>query len=233
MEKQDTSSGNYYRKLRNKAMLIIIFVSILLGLILFISAGSVAYWQAWVCCAVYFISTIGICIYLLKNNPKLLERRMRIREKEREQKLFFKLALLVLVTAFIISGLDYRFKWSYVPIVVIIIADMICFLCYLLFIVVLKENEYASRIIEIENGQKVISTGPYAVIRHPMYLAAMVIYGCSPIALGSWWALLAVIPLPVLFIFRILNEEKTLMKNLAGYNEYIRKVKYRLIPFIW
>lgn len=224
---------NDYRKLRNRLIARIFLVTIALGLILFISAGSIRYWEAWVYGAVLFIPIVGACGYLLRKNPELLEQRMKMGEKERAQRLFIKLILPVFFVTIIIPGLDHRFKWSYVPTAVVILADVICFLGYLLFIAVLKENEYASRIVEVVNGQKIISTGSYAVIRHPMYLAVLVMCGCGPIALGSWWALLAVIPLPALFAFRILNEEKILLKDLAGYDEYMRKVKYRLIPFVW
>jgi protein-S-isoprenylcysteine O-methyltransferase Ste14 len=176
---------------------------------------------------------IFVLIYLLKKDPELLERRMKIKEKEELQKVFVKLSILVFFIAFIIPGFDYRFEWSEVPFVVIIIADLFIFIGYLLFFLVLKENTYASRIIEVEKGQKVISTGPYAIIRHPMYVAVLTMYILSPLALGSYWAVLAILPLPVLIIFRIKSEEKILIDKLPGYSEYTQKVKYRLIPYIW
>ncbi len=158
---------------------------------------------------------------------------MKIKEKEEPQKVFVKLSILVFFIAFIIPGFDYRFEWSEVPFIVIIIADLFIFIGYLLFFLVLKENTYASRIIEVERSQKVISTGPYAIIRHPMYVAVLTMYILSPLALGSYWAVLAILPLPVLIIFRIKSEEKILIDKLPGYREYTQKVKYRLIPYIW
>ncbi|MBA7664421.1 hypothetical protein ES703_72482 [subsurface metagenome] len=182
---------------------------------------------------ILFTPMIFVLIYLLKKDPELLERRMKIKEKEEPQKVFVKLSILVFFIAFIIPGFDYRFEWSEVPFIVIIIADLFIFIGYLLFFLVLKENTYASRIIEVEKGQKVISTGPYAIIRHPMYVAVLTMYILSPLALGSYWAVLAILPLPVLVIFRIKNEEKILIDELPGYREYTQKVKYRLIPYIW
>jgi len=158
---------------------------------------------------------------------------MKMKEKEEPQKVFIKLSLLVFFIAFIIPGFDYRFEWSKVLLIVIIIADLFIFIGYLLFFLVLKENTYASRIIEVEKDQKVVSTGLYAIVRHPMYVAVLMMYVLSPLALGSYWAVLAVLPLPVLVIFRIKSEEKILRDKLTGYREYTQKVKYRLIPYIW
>lgn len=200
---------------------------------LFISAGSIRYRQAWVYCGILFIPMIGVCAYLLKNSPELLERRMRMKEKEKSQKLFVRLSLVVFLIAWLLPGLDYRFKWSSVPLTLVIIADVMVFAGYMFCFFVLKENAYASRIIEVEKEQRVISTGPYALIRHPMYLAILIVYLFSPLALGSWWAFLATLPLPVLLVFRIFNEETLLKKELYGYAEYMRKVRYRLIPLVW
>lgn len=233
MEEQSRTSNNNYKKLRNVVIFRFFLLIIILGLMFFLPAGTIQYWQAWIFCGILFIPMIFVLIYLLKNNPELLERRMKMKEKEKPQKLIIKLSMLVFITAFIIPGLDYRLNWSDLHLTVIIIADVIIFLGYLLFFFVLKENSYASRIIEVENDQIVISTGPYAIIRHPMYLAVLLIYVFSPLALGSYWAMLAIFPLPILIVFRIINEEKVLMKELPGYKVYTQRVKYRLIPFIW
>ena len=221
------------RQLLIKVLMRFVLAIIVLGLIFFLPAGSIKFWEAWAYMGILFIPMIFVGIYLLKNDPELLERRMKMKEKEEPQKVFIKLSLLVFFIAFIIPGFDYRFEWSNVPFIVIIIADLFNFIGYLLFFLVLKENTYASRIIEVEKGQKVITTGPYAIIRHPMYLAVLVMYILSPLALGSYWAVLAVLPLPILVIFRIKNEEKVLVDKVPGYSEYIQKVKYRLIPYIW
>ena len=216
-----------------KVLIRFVLAIIILTLNFFLPAGSIKFWEAWVYMGILFTPMIFVLIYLLKKDPELLERRMKIKEKEEPQKVFVKLSILVFFIAFIIPGFDYRFEWSEVPFIVIIIADLFIFIGYLLFFLVLKENTYASRIIEVEKGQKVISTGPYAIIRHPMYVDVLTMYILSPLALGSYWAVLAILPLPVLVIFRIKNEEKILIDELPGYREYTQKVKYRLIPYIW
>jgi len=230
MKGKNTSNN---RQLLIKVLIRFVLAIIILGLNFFLPAGSIKFWEAWVYMGILFIPMIFVLIYLLKNDPELLERRMKMKEKEEPQKVFIKLSFLVFFIAFIIPGFDYRFEWSEVPFIVIIIADLFIFIGYLLFFLVLKENTYASRIIEVEKGQKVISTGPYAIIRHPMYVAVLMMYVLSPLALGSYWAVLAILPLPVLVIFRIKSEEKILIDKLPGYREYTQKVKYRLIPYIW
>lgn len=229
--KGKNSSNN--RQLLIKVLIRFVLAIIILSLNFFLPAGTIEFWEAWVYMGILFTPMIFVLIYLLKKDPELLERRMKIKEKEEPQKVFVKLSFLVFFIAFIIPGFDYRFEWSEVPFIVIIIADLFIFIGYLLFFLVLKENTYASRIIEVEKGQKVISTGPYAIIRHPMYVAVLTIYVLSPLALGSYWAVLAVLPLPLIIILRIKNEEKILIDKLSGYREYTQKVKYRLIPYIW
>jgi protein-S-isoprenylcysteine O-methyltransferase Ste14 len=231
MEKQLSKSE--YIKIRNDVAFRFLLAILILGMLFFLSAGTFLYWQAWIYCGILFIPMLFVFAYLLKHDPKLLERRMKMKERERPQKLFVKLSLLFFAVTFIIPGLDYRFKWSHVPFVVVIIADVIVLLGYFFFFLVLKENSYASRIIEVEKGQKVISTGPYRIIRHPLYLAASLIYAFSPLALSSYWAMLPLAPLAPLIIFRILNEEKLLIRSLKGYKDYMKKVRYRLIPFVW
>jgi len=230
MKGKNTSNN---RQLLIKVLIRFVLAIIILGLNFFLPAGSINFWEAWVYMGILFTPMIFVLIYLLKKDPELLERRMKIKEKEEPQKVFVKLSILVFFIAFIIPGFDYRFEWSEVPFIVVIIADLFIFIGYLLFFLVLKENTYASRIIEVEKGQKVISTGPYTIIRHPMYVAVLTMYILSPLALGSYWAVLAILPLPVLVIFRIKSEEKILIDKLSGYREYTQKVKYRLIPYIW
>ncbi len=230
MKRKNTSNN---KLLLIKVLIRFVLAIIVLVLIFFLPAGSIKFWEAWVYMGILFTPMIFVLIYLLKKDPELLERRMKMKEKEEPQKVFVKLSILVFLTAFIIPGFDYRFEWSEVPFVVIIIADLFIFIGYLLFFLVLKENTHASRIIEVGKGQKVISTGPYAIIRHPMYVAVLMMYILSPLALGSYWAVLAVLPLPALIILRIKNEEKILIDKLSGYREYTQKVKYRLIPYIW
>ena len=229
--KGNKTSNN--RQLLITVLLRFALVIILIGLIVFLPAGTIKFWEVWVYFGILFIPMIFVLTYLLKNDPELLERRMKMKEKEEPQKVFVKLSILVFLIAFIIPGIDHRFEWSEVPFIVIIIADLFIFIGYLLFFLVLKENTYASRIIQVEKDQRVISTGLYAIVRHPMYVAVIMMYVLSPLALGSYWAVVAVLPLPVLIIFRIKSEEKILIDKLPGYREYTQEVKYRLIPYIW
>ena len=144
-----------------------------------------------------------------------------------------RLSIALLLVVFIVPGLDYRFEWSHVPLWLVIIATAIMISGYLMFVLVMKQNSYASRVIEIQEGQKVIDYGLYAVVRHPMYLAGLILYGVAPLVLGSFYAMIPVIFLPFLLAYRIKHEEKVLREGLKGYEEYMKKVKYRLIPFIW
>ncbi|MFC1561646.1 methyltransferase family protein [candidate division KSB1 bacterium] len=199
----------------------------------FIPAGTLSYWEAWVYLAVLFIPVLLVIVYFIKRDPGLLERRMRMKEKEEAQKLIIKLSSVFLLITFLLPGFDKRFAWSTVPPAVVIAADAVVLSAYALFAWVLKENRYASRIIEVEQQQKVVTTRPYALVRHPMYLAAVLMYIFSPLALGSFWAAIPAVLLPVLLVARIRNEESVLMRELEGYQEYSGKVRYRLIPGIW
>ena len=172
-------------------------------------------------------------VYLVKNDPELLKRRMRVKEKETKQKLIVGISRIPFILGFIIPGLDFRFNWSEISPTIVITADIIVFLGYWLVFLVFRENSYTSRIVEVEKGQRVITTGPYAVVRHPMYTGIILMYLFTPIALGSWWALLIFGFTPVVLILRIFNEEELLKKDLTGYKEYCQKVRYRLIPYVW
>jgi protein-S-isoprenylcysteine O-methyltransferase Ste14 len=205
----------------------------ILGAMFFLPAGTLFYWEAWVYMAIIFIPMAFVVAYFIKNEPELLERRLRMREKEAEQKLIIKLSYLYFLIAFLLPGFDKRYGWSSVPATGVIIADVMVLLGYAFFALVLKENQYASRIIEVEEQQKVITTGPYAWVRHPMYLAVSVMYIFSPLALGSYWAMLPTILLLILLVARIRNEERVLLGELKGYREYTQQTKYRLIPGIW
>jgi len=219
--------------LKKKIFIRFFLLFVVLALILFISAGSVNYWQGWLFC-VFLITPMTFTIfYFLKRDPELLERRLKTQEKEKEQKLIVKIGFFLYPLFFIIPGLDYRFGWSNVPVYLVIAGDILFLTGYIIIIFVFKENSYASRVIEVEKAQKVISSGPYAVIRHPMYSAIIIMYTAFPVALGSYWALLISITLPVFFALRILNEEKVLSDNLEGYKEYCIKTKYRLMPHVW
>jgi protein-S-isoprenylcysteine O-methyltransferase Ste14 len=191
------------------------------------------YWQVYAYFGVILVPMLFVLWYFLKNDPRFLERRTRVAEKEKEQKLIQWINLPIFISAFIIPGLDRRFGWSDVPVEVIIITDAVILGGYLIIFLVFRQNSYASRIIEINIGQKVITTGLYSLVRHPMYLGVLIMYLPTPLALGSYWGLIPMAFLPVSLVFRILNEEKVLSENLEGYNEYCLTTKYRLIPHIW
>lgn len=212
---------------------VIILYPVMVGLFLFLPAGSLLFWEGWIYSVALFIPLVTTMLYLVKNDPGLLERRLRFGEKVARQKMIVRLSQLPFTIGFLIPGFDDRFHWSDISPVLVVIANILVFLGYWWVYLVFRENSYTSRIIAVEKGQKVISTGPYAIVRHPMYLGMMIMYLFTPVALGSWWAMIVFIFIPVVFIFRILNEEDILRKDLPGYQEYCLKVRYRIIPYIW
>lgn len=229
MEKKNIDTG----PLKKKIFLFFPLGIITIGLMLFLPAGSLNYWQAWLFMATLFTPAIFVVSYFLKHDPELLERRMKFKEKEVQQKLIIKIANLFSIIGMLIPGLDYRYGWSDIPTFIVILSDIIVFLGYMLVFRTFKENSYAARTIQVEKNQKVITTGPYSIIRHPMYIGVILMYLFMPIALGSYWALIFFIPVIALVIFRTLDEERVLLRDLKGYVEYTKKVKYRLIPGIW
>lgn len=221
------------QKLTKKILFVFPLGMISMAAALFLPAGSFDFWHAWVVMAILFIPCIFVVLYFMKHDPKLLERRMQFKEKEIEQKKIIRYSLVLFIIGFLVPGFDFRFGWSAVPTSLVIISDVIIFLGYALVFFVFRKNSYTSRIIEVSKEQKVISTGPYAVVRHPMYVGVLFMYLALPIALGSYYALIFFVPIIPLLIFRILNEEKVLTRGLHGYAEYTKKVKYRLIPGVW
>lgn len=218
---------------KKKVIFIWILAVLFLGLVFFLPAGTFDYWQAWVFLAVIMIPAFFVMLYFWKRDPGLLERRMNFKEKEVEQKSIIKLSFLLFLIGVLTPGFDHRLGWSHVSPVLVIISDIIIVLSYLLIFFVFKENSYTSRTVQVYKKQKVISSGPYSVIRHPMYLGVMLMYIFMPLALGSYYALIFFLPVIILIVFRTLNEEKVLRKKLKGYKEYMKKVRYKIIPYIW
>jgi len=210
-----------------------LMAAVVMAAMFFLPAWTFAYWEAWLYLAVILIPVLFVGSYLLKHAPDLLERRMRMREKEAKQRSILTLSFPLFLLAYLLPGFDHWFGWSNVPPAVVIITDLIVLLGYGLIFLVFRENRYASRIVEVGQEQEVISSGPYAIVRHPMYVGTLLFYCLSPLALGSYWAMIPAILLIPIIIMRILNEEAVLAKGLKGYPEYMQKIRYRLIPGIW
>ena len=206
---------------------------LLVVLILFLPAGTFLYMNGWLFIALLFVPMLVLGIVLLIKAPKLLEKRLSAKEKENTQKCVVAISGLLFVAGFVIAGLDYRFSWSHVPLWAVIAASVVLLVSYGLYAEVMRENAYLSRTVEVREGQKVVDTGLYGIVRHPMYAVTIWLFLSIPIVLGSWWSLLCFLPyLPVIAI-RIANEEKLLEKELDGYQDYKKRVKYRIVPFVW
>jgi protein-S-isoprenylcysteine O-methyltransferase Ste14 len=224
------------KSLNRKAFGGLLQLTVFLAAALFIPAGTLNYWQAWVFLVVFSIAALAITIYLIKKDPQLLERRIKAgsgAETQRSQKIIQFFAAIAFIAIFILSALDHRFGWSVLPYYVVIVGDFLVALGLLTVFFVFRENSYASATIEIVDEQRLITTGPYAIVRHPMYSGAFVMLAGVPPALGSLWGLLAVIPIMLVIIWRLIDEEKFLQINLPGYSAYLSNVKCRLLPFIW
>jgi len=220
-------------EIKKKVILLYTAALLVIGLALFLPAGTLDYWQAWVYMTILFVPMLFVGLYFLKNDPEFLERRFKLKEKEAKQDLIQKVGIPIFIIGFLLPGLDHRFGWSNTPFGFVFAADVIVFLGYVLIFLVFRENSYAGRTVRVEKGQKVISTGPYSIIRHPMYFGTIFLYLATPIALGSYVAVLPFLLLVPILVFRILNEEEVLRRELPGYKEYCKKVRYRLIPFVW
>jgi protein-S-isoprenylcysteine O-methyltransferase Ste14 len=219
-----------------KALAGLLQLVVLMAAMLFIPAWTLDYWQGWILIGLFLTSALTITIYLMKNDPKLLERRIKAgpsAEQEKSQKIIQSLAALAFLATFVVSAFDHRFGWSSVPLSIVVLGDVLVVFGFYLVFLVFKENTFASGTIEVGAEQRVIATGPYALVRHPMYIGALVMLVGVPLALGSFWGLLAIIPMTIVIVVRLLDEEKFLAKNLAGYPEYQAKVKHRLLPLIW
>ena len=206
---------------------------LIVGLLLFLPAGSFYYYNGWLFMGLLFIPMFIFGIILMIKNPKLLKRRLDAREKESNQKNVIKLSAIMFILGFIIAGLNYRFSFIILPQIVTYIASVLFIISYIMYAVVLKENEYLSRTIKVEKNQKVIDTGLYKIVRHPMYSITILLFLSIPLILGSIISFVIFLIYPFIINIRINNEEKVLEKELIGYKEYKKKVKYKLIPFIF
>lgn len=203
------------------------------GLLLFLPAGSFAYMNGWLFIGLLFIPMLILGTVLLLKAPKLLEKRLGVKEKENTQKGVVAISGLLFVAGFAVAGLDFRFGWSCVPLWVVIASSTVLLISYALYAEVMRENAYLSRTIEVQEDQKVVDTGLYGIVRHPMYAVTLWLFLSIPLVLGSWWALLCFLPYVAVIVVRILNEEKVLEAGLEGYTEYKKRVKYRILPFVW
>ncbi len=206
---------------------------ILVGILVFLPAGTFAFFNGWLLMGILFVPMFAAGIIMMFKNPLLLSKRLNAKEKEREQNVVVKLSGLMFLAGFIIAGLDFRFGWLVLPKFVPIAAAVVFLVAYILYAEVMRENTYLSRTIEVQENQKVIDTGLYGIVRHPMYAATLLLFLSMPLVLGSVFSFIIFLAYPFIIAKRIRNEEVVLGKELEGYTEYKQKVKYRLIPFIW
>jgi protein-S-isoprenylcysteine O-methyltransferase Ste14 len=222
--------------LNTKAIGGIVLLLLVMGALIFLAAGTFNYWQAWVFLVVYGTSGLAISIYLMLKDPELLKRRLSAgptAEQRTDQKIIMSISSVGFVALLVVPALDHRFGWSAVPSYLVIAADVLFVLGWIVIFFVFKTNTYTSATIEIAADQKVITTGPYAIVRHPMYSGSFLYMLAMPVALGSWWGLLVILLIMPTNLWRIFDEENLLKKDLTGYTEYTQKVHYRLVPYLW
>ena len=206
---------------------------VIIGLLLFVPAGSIRYWQGWLLMGILFVPMFIAGFVLMAKNPELLRKRLNAKEEEKEQKTVVGLSALLFIAAFVVAGLNWRFQWCVLPDWAVWVAAILFLACYLLYAEVLRENTYLSRTIEVQENQKVIDTGLYGIVRHPMYMATTVLFLAMPLVLASPISFLIMLGYIPVIAKRIENEEKVLEEGLEGYAEYKKKVKYRILPYIW
>lgn len=220
-------------KLLISALIKYIFGVALVALMLFLPAGDFVYPNAWLFMALLFVPMLILGTWLYVANPALLASRIKNKEQRKEQKHVVALSGIIFISVFVLCGLDYRYDWSQVPRWIVCVASVLLLIGYAMYAEVMRENAFLSRTIEVQDGQQLIDTGLYAVVRHPMYSATIVMYLAIPLVLGSLWALLLMSFYPFVIVKRIQNEEQLLALELSGYSEYQKRVKYKIIPGIW
>lgn len=206
---------------------------LLVGLLIFLPAGTLHYPCGWLLMALLFAPMLIAGFVMLGKSPEFLAKRLDVKEKQATQKGVVAFSGLMFIAGFVVAGLDFRFGWSRMPLPVTVVASVLFLLAYALYAEVMRENAYLSRTIKVEEGQKVVDTGLYGIVRHPMYSATILLFLMIPIVLGSWYALIVFAFYPAIIIVRLKDEEALLTRELAGYEDYKKKVKYRLLPFIW
>lgn len=220
-------------KLAIRALIKYLAGLLLVGALLFLPAGTLSYAGGWLFIGLLFIPMLALGVVLLFKSPSLLEKRLSVKEKENTQKGVVGVSALLFLAGFIVAGLDHRFGWSVVPTWVVIAASVVLLISYALYAEVMRENAYLSRTVEVQEGQRVVDTGLYGIVRHPMYAVTLWLFLSIPLVLGSWWSLLCFSPYLIVIVVRIINEEKVLEAELDGYRDYKKRVKYRILPFIW
>ena len=221
------------KKLFFEAIIKFVLGAVIIGLLIFVPANTINYWNGWLFIGILFIPMFIAGIVMMIKSPELLRKRLNAKEKQSEQKQVVKLSGLMFLAGFIIAGLNYRYSWIELPNIVVIISSVIFIISYILYAEVLRENAYLSRTIEVQDNQKVIDTGLYGIVRHPMYAATILLFLSMPLVLGSVISFIIFLAYPFIIAKRIKNEEEVLEKELKGYLEYKKKVKYKIIPFIW
>ena len=220
-------------KLFIEAIVKFIFGVLMIGLLIFLPANTINYWNGWLFIGLLFIPMFVAGIVMMIKSPELLKKRLNAKEKENEQKEVIAFSGLMFLVGFITCGLNYRYGWIMIPNIVVIISSVIFIIAYILYAEVLRENAYLSRTIEVQENQKVVDTGLYGIVRHPMYAVTILLFLSMPLVLGSLISFVIFLVYPFIIAKRIKNEEEVLEKELEGYSEYKKKVKYKMIPFIW
>ena len=222
--------------MNRKALLSVPALTAVVGAIIFVAAGTLHYWQAWLYLLVFMLVSLFITIYLIKNDPELLKRRMRggpQAEQRTSQKIIMLFTSVAFIALVVVPGLDRRFGWTLVPIVLVILGDALVAIGFYFIFLVYKENSYTSATIEVAADQKVIDTGPYKFVRHPMYASALLYLLGTPLALASYWGLIPFVTIIPFLMWRLMDEESMLKKELPGYSQYQQRVRRRLLPGIW